>query len=236
VRGIYTELTCFDAPREPVILNGGALVGRAGIASKRGLEMLIARRLMSIGCPILYTVHGKGSVFEAGNVVWLDERHVMIGCGVRTSLEAIREVEPVLRLAGVEDIHVAHLPGYLNFQTDRAGGAGGFYHLDMVFGMVDERLGVIYPAGVGYETIRYLKSHKIDLIEVPLDEVQNYACNLLAVRPGRVIATAGNPRTREALEKSGVEVLEMCFEGGKLSGRGPVCSTLPLVRDTGPQI
>jgi N-dimethylarginine dimethylaminohydrolase len=236
VAGTYTEATCYEAPREPVILKGGALIGRPGIASKRGIEHLMARRLLELGCPILYTVHAPRAIFEAGNVVWLDETHVMIGCGVRTTLEGIREVEPVLRLAGVEEIHVAHLPGYLNFQTERAGGPGGFYHLDMVLGMVDERLAVVYPAGIGYDSIRYLKDKRVELIEAPLDEVQNYACNLLAVRPGRVIMTAGNPRTREALECRGVEVLEMEFGGGRVSGRGPVCSTLPLIRDEGPKI
>jgi N-dimethylarginine dimethylaminohydrolase len=133
VRGTYTELIALDAPREPVILNGGALIGRPGIAAKRGLEKVIAQRLMAIGCPILYMVHGNGAVFESGNVVWLDEKHVVIGCGLRTSMEGIAEVEPVLRLAGVEEIHIAHLPGYLNHWTERAGGSSGFYHLDMVF-------------------------------------------------------------------------------------------------------
>ena len=195
-----------------------------------------AQRLMEIGCPILYMVHGPGSVFEAGNVVWLDETHVMIGCGLRTSMEGIAEVEPILRMAGVEEIHVAHLPGYLNNWSQRAGGAGGFYHLDMVFSMVAEGLGVVYPAGLGYDTLRYLKKKDLDLIEVPLDECQNYACNLLATEPGKVIVTAGNPKTREQIEKRGIEVFEMGFEGGRIAGRGPICSTLTLVRDKGPSI
>ena len=53
VRGTYTEMIALDAPREPVILNGGALIGRTGIASKRGLEKVHAQRLMELGCPIL---------------------------------------------------------------------------------------------------------------------------------------------------------------------------------------
>jgi N-dimethylarginine dimethylaminohydrolase len=106
----------------------------------------------------------------------------------------------------------------------------------MVFGMATAGLGVIYPAGMGYHSVRYLLKKGIELIEIPLEEVQNYACNLLAVRPGRVILSAGNPYTREQLEKRGVEVIEMEFEGGRVSGRGPVCSTLPLIRDPGPSI
>ena len=106
----------------------------------------------------------------------------------------------------------------------------------MVFSMVDEGLGVIYPAGVGYDTVCYLKQKNIDLMEVPLDEVRNYACNLLAIEPGKVITTAGNPHTREQIEKRGTTVFEMSFEGGQLSGCGPICSTLPLIRDRGPAI
>ncbi len=234
IKGAYTELTGIDGTREATVLNGGALVGRPATASKRGLERLIAQRLMEIGCPILHMV--RGSLFEPGNLVWLDERHAMIGCGVRTGMEGIREVEPVLRMAGVEEIHIAHMPGYLNVQSERAGGPGGFYHLDMVFGMAGEGLAVIYPAGVGYDTIRYLKKKDLDLIEVPLEEVQNYACNLLVIEPGEVVLTEGNPLTRAALEKRGLNVHEVAFEGGRVSGRGPVCKTLPLVRDRGPSI
>ncbi len=237
MRGVYTELIGYDAPREVIILDGGALIGRTAIASKRDINKLFAQRLMEIGCPILYTVHGKGSGIESGgNLVWLDETHVMLATSVRVSQEGIDEVIPIYRSVGVEEFHVAQLPGYLNFQTERAGGPGGFYHLDMVFNMVAEGLALIYPAGVGYETIRYLQKKNIELIEVPLEEVQNYACNVCAIRPGRIIMTAGCPRTRERLEKRGIEVLEMAFEGGNVSGRGPACSTLPLVRDRGPSI
>ena len=236
--GVYTsELIGHDAPHEAIILNGGALIGRTAIASKRDINKIIAQRLMEIGCPILYTVHGKGSAFEGGgNLIFLDETHVILGCSVRTSLEGIEEVIPVLRSVGIEEFHVAHLPGYLNFQTERAGGPGGFYHLDMVFNMVDEGVAVIYPAGVGYDTIRYLKKMNVDLIEVPIEEAQNYACNVTPIRPGRIIATPGNHRTREQLEKRGIEVIEMSFEGGEVSGRGPDCSILPLIRDSGPTL
>ena len=236
VRGTYTYIKGYDAPREPVILNGGALICRNAIAPQRGINKLIAQRLMAIGYPILYMAHGKGSAITGGNFVWLDQKHVIIGCSVHTSMEGIEEVTPILNRAGVEEIHVAHMPGYLNHMTERAGGAGGFYHFDMIFQMVDEGLAVIYPAGVGYDTIRYLRKKNIELIEIPLEEVQNYACNLLPLRPGRVVLTEGNNYTREQLEKRGVDVVEMKFEGGRLSGRGPVCSTLPLVRDAGPAI
>ncbi len=236
LRGTYIDIIGYDAPREPVILDGGALVLRNAIGAQRGIEKIIAQRLMALGCPILYTVHGKGSGISGGNFVWLDEKHVVIGCSVHTSMEGIEEVEPILRMAGVEEIHIAHLPGYLNLQTERAGGPGGFYHLDMVFGMVDEGLALIHPAGVGYDMIRYLQKRNIELIEVSLEETQNYACNVCPIRPGRIIATAGNHHTREQLEKHGVDVLEMGFEGGNISGRGPACSTLPLIRDKGPSI
>ena len=236
-RGVYTVLYGYDGPREVVVANGGALIGRPAVAAKRGIERILAQRLMEIGCPILYTMHGKGSAFEGGgNLIWLDETHVMLGASIRTSMEGIEEISPILNSVGVEEIHVAHLPGYLNHWTERAGGPGGFYHLDMVFNMAAEGVALIYPAGVGYDTVRYLKKKGLDLIEVPYEEMQNYACNVLALRPGRLIVTAGNPRTREQLEKRGIETVEMSFEGGKVSGRGPACSTLPLIRDKGPSI
>ena len=87
-----------------------------------------------------------------------------------------------------------------------------------------------------FDAIRYLQKSDIELIEVPLEEVQNYACNLLALEPGEVVLTEGNPRTHSELEKRGVRVHEVAFEGGRISGCGPVCKTLPLIRDKGPSI
>jgi N-dimethylarginine dimethylaminohydrolase len=76
------------------------------------LEVFHARRLMELGCPILHTIHGKGA-YEASNMVWVDDVSVILGLSLRGNMEGLKQVEQILRAQGVEDIHVAHLPGYL---------------------------------------------------------------------------------------------------------------------------
>ena len=56
--------------------------------------------------------------------------------------------------------------------------------------------------------------------------------NALALSPRRCVMMAGNLKTRAALERAGVEVLE--YEGREISvkgGGGPTCLTRPLMRD-----
>jgi len=155
---------------EALVIKGGAIIERPAMVYKRGLEVYIAKRLMELGCPILYTVHGKG-VFEASNLWFLNEKTAIIATGLRTNMEGVNQVSHILRMAGVEEIHIAHLPGYLQRREYQVGGSSGIFHLDMTFGMVDEDLAVIYPGGVDYDTIQYLKQKGINLIEIPEEEL-----------------------------------------------------------------
>ncbi|MBI2304058.1 MAG: hypothetical protein HYU86_04865 [Chloroflexi bacterium] len=220
--------------RDLVILNGGAIIPRLGVAPKRGCEIYWARRLLELGCPILYTVHGTGC-FEGGNVCWIDSKHVLVGISVRTNPEGLRQVEPIFKMAGVEEVHPVFLSSYLGESL------GYQHHLDVVFGMVDRNLAVVFPPGIDWVTLEYLRRRGVKLIEVPHEEMLNAACNCLAVEPGRVIIPAGNPRTAEALAKEGVTVIEVDLSQrissrirsgrGAGGGGGPVCATAPLIRE-----
>ncbi|MBI2304057.1 MAG: hypothetical protein HYU86_04860 [Chloroflexi bacterium] len=217
-------------PRDMVILNGGAILPRMGVSHKRGCEIYWARRLLELGCPILYTVHGTGC-FEGGNVSWIDSKHVLAGISVRTNPEGLRQVEPIFKMNGVEEVHPVYLSSYMGKSL------GYHHHLDVVFGMMDEGLALVYPPGIDTVTLEYLRKKDIELIEVPYEEVVRAACNALAIRPGRVIIPNGNPRTVEALTKRGVQVTELEWDehitngGGAGGGGGPVCLTCPLIRE-----
>lgn len=67
-------------------------------------------------------------------------------------------------------------------------------------------------------------------VETVLPEMRRQASNIVAISPGRVLAYGGNPRTRQALQDAGVEVLT--FEGHEImrNGGGPHCLTQPLER------
>ena len=63
-------------------------------------------------------------------------------------------------------------------------------------------------------------------------EDNSWIVNGLAVRPGRVLMPEGiSDRTREALDKHGVEIVTLPYDKVQLNGGGIHCSTCPLIRD-----
>jgi len=69
-------------------------------------------------------------------------------------------------------------------------------------------------------------------IEVPAGEYWDLAVNAVTLEPGKVIMNAGAPTTVKALEKEGVEVIQVDFsESHKFAIAGLHCATMELVRD-----
>lgn len=215
---------------ESVIIDGGAIIGRPAPAYKKGLEVFHTKRLVELGCPILFTVQGK-SCFEASNLWFIDSETVIIARGLRTNIEGINQIKPILKQAGVEEIHITQLPGYLRKRKHQVGGSSGIFHLDMAFGMADVGLGVLYPGGVDYNTIRFLEEEGINLIEVPEEELRNCAPNILPLAPGKVIIPSGNEKTIKNLRREGVDTIEVDLSEFVKGGGGPRCMALPLIRD-----
>lgn len=228
--GIPLRSICYT--RESVVIKGGAIIERPAPAYKKGLEVFHAKRLMELGCPILYTVHGKG-YFESSNLWFIDceGEKVILAVGLRTNMEGLNQIIPLLERAGVQEIHIAHLPGYLKTRKWQVGGASGIFHLDMTFGMADENIGVIFPGGVGYDTIQYLESREINLIEVSEKELRSCAPNIVPLSPGKVIIPSGTPETTKGLRKEGVDCVEVPLSEFAKGGGGPRCLTLDLIRD-----
>jgi N-dimethylarginine dimethylaminohydrolase len=232
ILGTYDfPLRCITYCHETLMVKGGAIICRCAAAFKRGEEVYHSKRLGELRCPILYTVHGKG-FFESSNAVWLDKKSIALSLSQRSNLEGICQITPILERAGVEDIHIVHLPGPLNIRTSQVSGGGGAFHLDMVFGVAGPKLGVIYPDGVGYDFIDYLLHEKdFDLIEIPAEEVNGCPSNFLVLEPGKLIMPAGNPTVTKELRKKGIEVIEVDLSEYAKAGGGPTCMTTPLIRD-----
>lgn len=221
-RGTYGQLLRMTwAPASAFVINGGAIIPRYGLAKfRRGFEVILARNIMKIGCPILYTVHGHGIMELGGNCQWLDPEHLIIGVGPTTNMEGVEQVREVFYRAGVREIHIAYFTEAI--------------HLDIVFGLAGPWVGVVDPRRLDYQTIKYIRSRGIDLIEVPEDEAKNCACNILAIEPSKVIIPSGNGFTANALAKRGGSVIELDFSEFVKIGGGPHCATCCLIRDPGP--
>jgi N-dimethylarginine dimethylaminohydrolase len=158
---------------------------------------------------------------EGGDVVWLDDRTVAIGRGYRTNDEGIRQLQTLLD----SDVEVVVVP------LPHWRGEFDVMHLMSLLSPVDRDRALVYSPLLPVPFRELLLHRGIDLVEVPDEEFETMGTNVLALSPGRCLMLAGNPRTRAALERAGVEVLEYAGEEISVKGAGgPTCLTRPLER------
>ena len=105
------------------------------------------------------------------------------------------------------------------------------FHLDMTFGMAYYKIAVLWPGGVGYDTIQWLEGKGVDIIEVADDELLTCAPNLLPLGPKKVLVPGFGLKMTRELRKRGIQVVEIDLSEFAKGGGGPTCLTLPLIRD-----
>ncbi|MGH2850578.1 MAG: arginine deiminase family protein, partial [Solirubrobacteraceae bacterium] len=129
---------------------------------------------------------------------------------------------------GIELI-VCHSPGWYD---STGNGNIGTSHMDMVMLTVDHRKVLLAPHLVNYGFVRELLRRDYTIIEVPVEEYWDLAVNAVTLAPGKVVMNAGAPTTVAALERRGIEVIQVDFsESHKFAIAGLHCATLELVRD-----
>jgi len=170
--------------------------------------------------PILGRILPPGKT-EAGDMVWLDPRTLLIGCGYRTNQAGIEQMRS-LAPKGVEVV-----PAPLPYGP----GPSACLHLMSLMSMLDEHTVLVDLPWLAVETVELLKSRGLRLIEIEYGERDTLACNVLSLGKKRLVALAENARTNQRLREAGFEVRtfpgsELCING---SG-GPTCLTRPLLR------
>jgi N-dimethylarginine dimethylaminohydrolase len=158
---------------------------------------------------------------EGGDVVWLDPRTLVVGRGYRTNAHGIAQLRALL---GVE-VNIVEVP------LPHWRGREDVMHLMSLISPVDHDLAVVYSPLLPVPFREWLLERGMRLIEVPDDEFETMATNVLALAPKRCLMLNGNPRTRAALEHAGCEVVD--YEGTEISVKGaggPTCLTRPLER------
>jgi len=188
-----------------------------------------AQELPKIGCPIY---HMMLNVSEH-TPIYLGEHSVMLAEGYPTPREGAEEYKGLLEVLG-DEVWIANNPGYLDLWGFPAGGTS---HLDMVLGVADLGLAICYPSFIDYRSIRYLKSKKIRLIEVPPEEFAEYGTNILPIEPGKVLISAAAKEMIRKLRAEGVECIDFDFSESAGAGLGgPDCITGKLYREPGPSL
>jgi len=203
-----------------VLAPGGVILCRMGKPQREGEPGAQDHALLEWGVPVIGAITGAGRL-EGGDVVWLDDRTVVVGRGYRTNDEGIRQFTSLVGHA--VEVIVVPLPHWR--------GPRDVFHLMSLLSPVDRDLAVVYSPLMPVPFRERLLDMGVELIEVPDGEFDSMGANVLAIAPRRCVMVAGNPRTRSLLEQAGAEVL--VYSGDEISlkgGGGPTCLTRPLAR------
>lgn len=159
---------------------------------------------------------------EAGDMLWLDSKTLLIGHGYRTNNFAIQYIRALLAPHGTE-VFSAPLP--------YGPGPSACLHLMSLISLLDDHTALVDLPWLAVETVELLKSRNFNFIEIAPSERDTLACNVLALGNNRLLAIAENEKTNARLRHAGFDVRtfpgsELCING---SG-GPTCLTRPLLR------
>ena len=217
-----TTLDSIYARDASVVSPRGMILCRMGKAAREGEPAAQAQAFTRFApaVPIAGRIEAPGRL-EGGDLIWLDNRTAVVGRGYRSNAEGIRQLRALL---GPEvDVVEVPLPHWR--------GEGDVMHLMSLISPVDRDLAVVYAPLLPVPTREWLLDRGLSFVEVPDEEFETMATNVLAVAPRRCVMLAGNSRTRAALERAGAEV--MVYEGQEISGKGaggPTCLTRPIAR------
>jgi N-dimethylarginine dimethylaminohydrolase len=174
-----------------------------------------------LGIPVLGKIEPPGKT-EAGDMVWLDPKTLLIGQGFRTNTAGIEQMRNLLKASGVEVIS-APLPYGM--------GPAFCLHLMSLISPLDENTLLVDLAWLAVETVELLQGRGLRLIEIDPSERGTLACNVLTLGRNRLVALEENRETNQKLRNAGYNVKtfagsELCVNGGG----GPTCLTRPLSR------
>jgi N-dimethylarginine dimethylaminohydrolase len=171
--------------------------------------------------PTLGKITAPGTT-EAGDIVWLDAKTLLIGHGYRTNGAGIHQMRDLLAPKGI-DVLSAPLPF--------GPGPSACLHLMSLISLLDEHTAMVDLPWLAVETVELLKSRGFNFIEIDSSERETLACNVLALGDKHLLAIEENHKTNALLRHAGFDVRtfpgsELCING---SG-GPTCLTRPLLR------
>lgn len=199
----------------------GAIILKSGKELRQPEAEVFKQFLQEKEIPILGELMGDARA-DGGDLVWLDDRTLLIGWGYRTNEAAIQQIKELTN-DFVDEFIVVPLP--------HGRGESECLHLMSIISLVDADLAVVYPKLIPVFLRQLLMKRGIQLIEVPDEEYDRLGCNVLALEPRVCVMVSGNPYTRRKLLEAGAIVYE--YEGNEISylgTGGPTCLTCPVVR------
>ena len=211
---VYAHDACLPTDFGIIVLRPGKANRLAESARQRGF-------CQQIGIPVLGEVVPPGTG-EAGDMLWLDSRTLLIGRGYRTNASGIGQIRELLRPKGIEVI-TAPLP--------YGPGPSACLHLMSLISLLDESGALVDLPWLSVGTVELLQARGFSLIEMDPAERPTLACNVLSLGGRRLLALEENQNTNQRLRRAGFDVQtfpgsELCINGWG----GPTCLTRPLSR------
>lgn len=201
-----------------LVTDRGAIPLRPGKPNRRDEPAAIEAWTLGHGIPTVGRIEQSGTI-EGGDTLWLRPDLFCIGRTLRTNHGGVEQ------LAGLVggDVRVFDLPYWK--------GPAELVHLMSVISPVADDVAVVYLPLLPVGLWELLIDLEYRLVEVPDEEYPTLGCNVLAVRPGVVIAAEGNPQTAAGLAALGVDVhTYAATEIGINGSGGPTCMTRPILR------
>jgi N-dimethylarginine dimethylaminohydrolase len=206
-----------------IVCAGGAVICSMGKPQRRAEPAGQEQHLGTIAWPVAGRITSPG-LLEGGDLIWLDSSTVVVGQGMRTNAEGVRQLKTLLNESpGVVEVLAVPLPDHPDPHD--------VMHLMSLVSPVDADLAVVYSRLLPASFRNELLNRGYRLVDVSDDEYETMGTNVLALAPRACLMVKGNPQTRAALERAGATVYE--YDGAEIShkgGGGPTCLTRPLAR------
>ena len=202
----------------------GAILLSPGKPLRKGEEKIHGAFYKNNNIPIIGKLSGL-AIAEGGDMFWLDDNTLVIGKGFRTNQTGIEQIKKMLNAYNVRVV---------SFDLPFFKGPEACLHMMSLISLVDKKKALAYVSLLPIGLVKLLKEKGYDLIEAPQDEFiasEGLNINVLAIKPAVCVMVSGFPKTKKALEKSGVTV--HTFVGDSLCigcEGGPTCLTRPILR------
>jgi len=175
----------------------------------------------TLGIPILGEITAPATT-EAGDMIWLDPKTLLIGHGYRTNAAGIQQMRDLLAPGGAEVLS-APLP--------YGPGPAACLHLMSLISLLDEQTAIVDLPWLAVETIELLQARGFKFIEIEYSERDTLASNVLALGNKRLLAIEENRKTNARLGRAGFDVRTFPASEISINGSGgPTCLTRPLLR------
>lgn len=199
----------------------GAIILKSGKELRQPEALVYKEYLTEKKIPIVGELTGE-AVSDGGDIVWLDDKTLLVGRGYRTNDEAIRQLKE-MTANFVDEFIVVQLP------HDQ--GEKECLHLMSIISMVDSDLAIVHSPLMPVFLRQLLIERGIKLVEVSKNEYDTLGGNVLALAPRVCMMVEGNPEVKQQLLDAGATVYE--YKGEEISVKGtggPTCLTSPVVR------